>query len=111
MCINAGGYSYEFVFKGQRVRESANTRNRELALSFERKPRTQMEESTGSVKRPKPPLFRNGVKIRLSGNAHWSDSYREINTLKLSHLLPVLAKCHDSITTATEIYRNGVHSD
>jgi hypothetical protein len=70
-----------------------------------------MEESAGGVMRPKPLLFRNAVKIRLSGNAHWSDSYPEINTLKLSHLLPVLGKCYDSTTTATEIYRNGVHSD
>src|ERR1039457_4640264 len=51
-----------------------------------------MEESAGGVKRPKPLLFRNAAKIWLSGNAHWSDSYREINTLKLSHLLPVFGK-------------------
>ena len=70
-----------------------------------------MEESAGGVKRPKPLLFRNAAKIWLSGNAHWSDSYREINTLKLSHLLPVFAKCYDSTTTTTEIYRDGVHSD
>jgi integrase len=83
-----GVYCYEFEFMGQRVRESAHTRNREVARSIEGARRKAMEESAGGVKRPKPLLFRTAAKAWLAGNAHWSDSTREINTLKLSHLLP-----------------------
>lgn len=82
-------YRYEFQFMGQRIRESAHTSDKELARSIERKRRTAMEESAGGVKRPKPLLFRKAGKTWLAGNAHWSESYREINKLKLSHLLPV----------------------
>ncbi len=85
-------YWYEFKFMGQRIRESAHTRNRELACSIERKRRTKMEESAGGVKRAKPILFRKAAKAWLGSNAHWSDSTREINEQKLEHLLPVFGK-------------------
>ena len=87
-----GVYLYEFEFMGQRIRESAHTTNKELAGSIERARRTAMEESAGGVKRPKPLLFKKAAKTWLAGNAHWSESNREINTLKLSHLLPVFGK-------------------
>lgn len=64
-----------------------------------------MEESAGGVKRPKPLLFRNAGKTWLAGNAHWSKSYREIKTLKLSHLLPFFGKLliteisHEKVST------------
>jgi integrase len=91
--IKRGGvYWYEFQFMGQRIRESAHTGNRELARSIERARRTAMEESAGGVKRRKPLLFRKAGKTWLAGNAHWSESYREINTMKLSHLTPVFGK-------------------
>jgi integrase len=77
---------------GQRVRDSAHTRNKELACSIERARRKAMEESAGGVKRPKPLLFSKAEKTWLAGNAHWSKSYREINTLKLSHLIPFFGK-------------------
>jgi integrase len=98
-----GVYWYEFRFMGQRVRESAHTRNKELALSIERKRHTKMEESAGNVKRPKPLLFRKAAKSWLAGNAHWSDSYREINTLKLSHLMPMFGKLLLSEITNSKI--------
>lgn len=85
-------YWYEFEFMGQRIRESAHTSNRELARSIERARRTALEESAGGVKRPKPLLFRKAAKTWLAANAHWEVSYREINTLKLSHLLPTFGK-------------------
>jgi integrase len=87
-----GVYRYEFQFMGQRIRESAHTSDKELARSIERARRTAMEESAGGVKRPKPLLFRKAGKTWLAGNAHWSESYREINKLKLSHLMPVFGK-------------------
>jgi len=51
-----------------------------------------MEESAGGVKKFKPTLFRKAGKVWLKGNAHWSESTREINTLKLNHLLPTFGK-------------------
>ena len=42
--------------------------------------------------KPKPLLFKKARKTWLAGNAHGSKSYREINTLKLSHLLPFFGK-------------------
>ena len=87
-----GVYWHEFQFMGQRVRDSAHTSNRELAKSIERKRHTAMEESAGGVKRTNPLLFRKAAKSWLGGNAHWSESTREINTQKLEHLLPVFGK-------------------
>jgi integrase len=87
-----GVYWYEFEFMGQRVRDSAHSHNKELACSIERAMRKAMEESAGRVKKIKPLLFRKAGQTWLAGNAHWSDSYREINTLKLGHLLPVFGK-------------------
>lgn len=85
-------YWYEFEFLGQRVRNSAHTSNRELARSVERNRRRAMEESAGGVKKVKPILFRKASEKWLEGNAHWSASTREINTLKLRHLQPVFGK-------------------
>ena len=85
-------YWYEFEFRGQRVRESAHTPNRELAGSIERNRRRAMEESAGGIKRAKPILFRKAAVAYFDECAHWSDAYREINTLKLSHLLPAFGK-------------------
>ena len=51
-----------------------------------------MEESAGGVKRTKPFLFRKAADAYFAESAHWSDAYREINTLKRSHLLPIFGK-------------------
>ena len=85
-------YWYEFEFRGQRVRESSHTSNQEIARSIERNRRRAMEESAGGVKRAKPILFRKAADAYFAESAHWSDAYREINTLKLSHLLPTFGK-------------------
>ena len=45
-------YWYEFEFRGQRVRESAHTPNRELAKSIERNRRRAREESAGDIQEP-----------------------------------------------------------
>ena len=51
-----------------------------------------MEESAGGIKRAKPILFRKAAVAYFDECAHWSDAYREINTLKLSHLLPAFGE-------------------
>jgi integrase len=83
---------YEFEFLGQRVREPANTTNKEVAIAVERSRRRAMEESAGGVKRIKPILFGKAAKKWLGLNPQWSASTLEINTLKLSHLTPIFGK-------------------
>ena len=85
-------YWFEFEFLGQRVRDSAHTSNRELARGIERSRRRAMEESAGGLRKIKPILFRKASNQWLRGNAHWSVSTREINTLKLEHLMPTFGK-------------------
>ena len=85
-------YWYEFEFRGQRVRESAHTSNQEIARSIERNRRRAMEESAGGVKKTMPILFRKAADAYFAESARWSDAYREINTLKRSHLLPIFGK-------------------
>jgi integrase len=85
-------YWYEFEFLGQRVREPANTTNKEVAIAVERSRRRAMEESAGGVKRIKPILFGKAAKKWLGLNPQWSASTLEINTLKLSHLTPIFGK-------------------
>jgi integrase len=96
-------YWYEFEFMGQRVRDSAHTSNRELARSIERGRRRAMEESAGGVRKVKPTLFRKAGNDWLKGNAHWSASTREINTLKLSHPVPTFGKLLLTEITADRI--------
>lgn len=85
-------YWCEFEFLGQRVREPANTSNREVAVGVERSRRRAMEESAGGVKRAKPILFGKASKKWLGLNPQWSASTLEINTQKLSHLTPKFGK-------------------
>jgi integrase len=83
---------FEYEFCGARIRESARTKSRTLAIDVERQHRRKREESAGEVKRHKVVLFSVAAKAWLNGGPHWSDSTREIYTRKLRHLLPVFGK-------------------
>ena len=48
---------YEFSFRGQRIRESAQTTSKTAATSIERERRRRLELSAGGVRRDKPLLF------------------------------------------------------
>jgi integrase len=83
---------YEFSFQGQRIRESAHTTSKTLAIDIERVRRRKLEQSAGGVRQYKPLLLKAAAKAWLEENAHWSKSTREIYTLKLNHVLPVFGK-------------------
>jgi integrase len=96
---------YEFMFLGQRIRESAHTSSKKLAIDIERERRRQLEQSAGGVRRHRPLLFSVAAKAWLAENAHWSDSTREIYTLKLDHLTPFFGKLLLSDIAAFDIAR------
>jgi len=83
---------YEFIFQGQRIRESAHTTSKTAATQIERERRRSLELSAGGVRQLKPLLFSAAAKAWLAESAHWSDSTREIYKLKMGHLVPVFGK-------------------
>jgi integrase len=87
-----GKWWYEFSFQGQRIRESAHTASKTLAGNIERVRRRKLEQSAGGVRQYKPLLLSAAAKAWLAENAHWSESTREIYTLKMKHVLPVFGK-------------------
>jgi integrase len=96
---------YEFMFLGQRIRESAHTTSKKLAIDIERERRRQLEQSAGGVRKHKPVLFSVAAKAWLAENAHWSESTREIYTSKLVHLGPCFGKLLLSDISASDISR------
>lgn len=96
---------YEFRFLGQRIRESAHTSSKKLAIDIERERRRQLEQSAGGVRKHKPLLFSVASKAWLAENAHWSDSTREIYTSKLTHLGPFFGKLLLNDVSASDIAR------
>ncbi len=88
-----GKYWYEFRFLGARIRESANTSNREIAERKERARRRELELGCGGLSEVKrPAMFDRAAKEWLEGNPHWTDSTREIADLKLKRLTPFFGK-------------------
>lgn len=88
-------YSYEFVFQGQRIRESTRTSSKALAERAERNRRRQLEESIhGVVKREMPKLFSVAAREWLQiKKANWSESTLRIEQKNgVDHLLPSFGK-------------------
>ncbi len=79
---------YEFVFHGQRIRESTGSGSKTLAVRAERERRRQMEEGANSLKSRKwPKTFRFAAKEWLAVNTpHWSAGTLEIQQRVLGHL-------------------------
>lgn len=48
-------WTMDFMFHGQRIRESTGTRSRTLAQKIENKRRQKLEEGAGGIRRPEPP--------------------------------------------------------
>ena len=76
----------EFRFKGMRIQESTKMTNKEAARDAERVRLNGLKDATAGISRDKPVSFGRAAKAWLEGNAHWSDSTREIMELKLRHL-------------------------
>jgi integrase len=61
-----GVWWFEFMFQGQRIRESAHTNSKTVAREAERAHRRQLEQAiNGIVKRERPPLFPVAAKLWL----------------------------------------------
>jgi integrase len=88
-------WTLDFIFHGQRIRESTGTRSKTLAAEIERKRRRQLEEGAAGLKskRNRPLLFsvaaEEYLKIKESG---WQEKTRLIAQNNLGHLLPVFGK-------------------
>ena len=89
-----GVYWYEFVFRGQRIRETANTASKEVAGRIERERRRGLELGTAGLQETaKPLLFSNAAKKWLDTNApHWSTNNQRIEKYNVDHLLPNFGK-------------------
>lgn len=91
---NSKIYWYDFVFEGQRVRESAKTRSKTLARDAERARRRELEESYNGIKR------RDRAKLFSVAADEWlalksltlASSSLRIERDNLKHLRPRLEK-------------------
>lgn len=85
---------YEFVFRGQRIRESAHSKNKEVAGRIERERRRALELGTAGLQEIKSPqLFSVAAKTWLDNNkAHWSASNYRIEEYNVEHLKPHFGK-------------------
>jgi integrase len=80
---------YEFVFRGQRIRESSDSENRDVARQIERERRRKLEYAAGGVRPLRgPEFFKNASKKWLEMNeVHWSTSNLRIEKYNVDHLL------------------------
>jgi integrase len=87
-------WTMDFIFHGQRIRESTGTRSKTLAGDIERKRRRELEEgSAGIRKRTRPLLFSLAAQDHLNKKrASWSPKMYVIERTNLGHLLPQLGK-------------------
>lgn len=87
-------WSYEFVFHGQRIRESARTRSKTMAKKIEDKRRSELESGAAGI-RPKKHglLFSTAAKDYITLNEPtWAEGTLRFENYNLKHLLPVFGK-------------------
>src|SRR5580704_16134121 len=106
-------WTMDFMFHGQRVRESTGTRSKTLAKRIEDKRRRGLEEGAAGLnsKRSRPLLFSVAAAEYLKmKEARWEPKTRLIAENNLDHLLPIFGKRLLSIlklTTSGHIKRIG----
>lgn len=83
-----GRWWYEFVFRGQRIRESTGSESKTLAVKAERQRRRDLEESANGVRAVRRPvLFSIAAREWMAANrARWSTSNVSIQEFNLKHL-------------------------
>lgn len=81
-------YWYEFVFNGQRIRESTGSASYTLAVKAERKRHSDLEHSANGVQRRKRPvLFPVAAREWMEeSRARWSEANISIHTYNIKHL-------------------------
>lgn len=79
---------YEFVIRGQRVRESTGSESKTLAVKAERQRRRELEECANGVRvSRRPVLFPAAAREWISANqARWSKANIAIQSYNLKHL-------------------------
>lgn len=85
---------YEFMFRGQRIRESTGSPSKTLAIGAERTRRRELEEAVNNIrKRRSPMLFSAASKVWMdSMRAGWSPSNIAIQGYNLRHLKQYFGK-------------------
>jgi integrase len=85
---------YEFMFLGQRIRQSSKSPVRAVCLQAERERRRELERGANNLERiAKPKLFASAVNAYLlEREAHWSPKTREMHANSLKHLEPHFGK-------------------
>lgn len=79
---------YEFVFNGQRIRETTKSESRTLAVKAERQRRRELEESANGVRSIRRPLLMPAAAKEWmeTNRARWSKSNIAIQDYNLKHL-------------------------
>ena len=81
---------YEFVFRGQRIRESSLSKTKNVAERIERERRRQLELGAAGLEEVKrPSLFSVALKAYLvERKPHWSEKTRVLQDISYRHLEP-----------------------
>jgi integrase len=100
-----GKWWYEFVFHGQRIRESTRSESKNLAIKAERNRRRELEESANGVRAARRPmLFSMAAREWMAANqARWSESNIAIQEFNLKHLSSYFGSMLLADTTPQEI--------
>ena len=87
-------WTMEFVFHGQRIRETTKVRSKTLAKKVADKRRRELEEGAAGIKRKEPPkTFAVSSKTWLDiKKVGWSDRNAVIENNNIAHLLPTFGK-------------------
>jgi integrase len=85
---------YEFEFRGQRIRESAHSRNKGIAERIERERRRQLELGVAGLEEVKrPSLFSVAMKAYLAERKpHWAEKTNVLQEISYRHLEPHLSR-------------------
>ncbi len=98
---------YEFVFRGQRIRESSAAKNKAVAQRIERERRRDLELGNAGLKESKhPSMFSIAVKQwQELKRPHWSASNAQIQSYNVGHLLPHFGRMLLSDIAADDVSR------
>src|SRR5437899_10987600 len=101
---------YDFIFEGQRVRESAKTRSKTLAKEAERVRRRELEESYNGIKRrDRAKLFSVAAyEYLVIKSFTLAASSQRIERENLKHLRPQFEKRLVTDSQATKVSRYSV---
>jgi integrase len=87
-------WTMDFMFHGQRIRESTGTRSKTLAQKIENKRRQKLEEGAGGIRKQQAPQLLSvaGEEWLEMKRPGWSTGMFTIAKTALGHLDPVLGK-------------------